>query len=81
MIRRKYGLKEKHIYKALSQTTEKILVNNLRKVTMKNTVVDGILTEDINWHTLIRLISNRQNSSELIKLPVKVFNSVAFKYL
>ena len=30
MIRRKYGLKEKHIYKALSQTTEKILVNNLK---------------------------------------------------
>ena len=28
----------------------------------------------------MRLISNKQNSSELIKLPVKVFNSVAFKY-
>ena len=25
------------------------------------------------------LVSNKQNSSELIKLPVKVFNSVAFK--
>ena len=48
---------------------------------MKNTIVDGILTEDINWNTLIRLISNRQNSNELIKLPVKVCNSVAFKYL
>ena len=48
---------------------------------MKNTIVDGILTEDINRNTLMRLISNKQNSSELIKLPVKVFNSVAFKYL
>ena len=48
---------------------------------MKNTIVDVILIEDINWNTLMRLISNKQNSSELIKLPVKVFNSVAFKYL
>ena len=48
---------------------------------MKNTIVDGILTEDINWNTLMRLVSNRQNSSELIRLPVKVFNSVAFKSL
>ena len=47
---------------------------------MKNTIVDGILIEDMNWNTLMRLISNKQNSSELIKLPVKVFNSVAFKY-
>ena len=45
---------------------------------MKNTIVDGILTEDMNWNTLIRLISNKQNS---IKLPVKVFSSVASKYL
>ena len=48
---------------------------------MKNTIVDGILTEDINRNTLMRLISNKQNSNELTKLPVKVFNSVAFKYL
>ena len=48
---------------------------------MKNTIVDGILTEGINRNTLMRLISNKQNSSELIKIPVKVFNSVAFKYL
>ena len=43
--------------------------------------VNGILTEDINWNTLVRLISNKQNSSDLVNLPVKVFNSVAFKYL
>ena len=48
---------------------------------MKNTIVDVILIEDINWNTLMRLTSNKQNSNELIKLPVKVFNSVAFKYL
>ena len=48
---------------------------------MKNTIVNGILIEDMNWNTLMRLISNKQNSSELIKLPVEVFNSVAFKYL
>ena len=48
---------------------------------MKNTIVDVILIEDINWNTLMRLISNKQNSNELIKLLVKVFNSVAFKYL
>ena len=29
---------------------------------MKNTIVDDILTEDINWNTLMRLISNKQNS-------------------
>ena len=48
---------------------------------MKNTIADGILIEDMNWNTLMRLISTKQNSSELIKLPVKVFNSVAFKCL
>ena len=48
---------------------------------MKNTIVNGILTDNINWNTLTRIISNKQNSSELIKLPVKVFNSVVFKYL
>ena len=46
---------------------------------MKNTLVDGFLIEDMSWNTLMRLISNKQNSSELIKLPVKVFNCVAFK--
>ena len=46
---------------------------------MKNTLVDGFLIEDMSWNTLMRLVSNKQNSSELIKLPVKVFNSVAFK--
>ena len=45
---------------------------------MKNTIFDGILIEDMNWNTLMRLISNKQNS---IKLLVKVFNSVAFTYL
>ena len=53
----------------------------LKKVIMKNTIVYVILIEDMNWNTLMRLISNKQNSNELIKLPVKVFNSVAFKYL
>ena len=42
---------------------------------MKNIIVDGILIEDMNWNTLKRLISNKKT----IKLPVKVFNSVAFK--
>ena len=45
---------------------------------MKNTIVDVILTEEMNWNTLMRLVSNKQNS---ITLPVKVFNSVASKYL
>ena len=45
---------------------------------MKNTIVDGIFTEDINLNTLMRLISNKQNSIELIKLSVKVHNSIAF---
>ena len=48
---------------------------------MKNTIVNGILTEEINWNTLLRLLSNKQNSSELVKLPVEVFNSVIFKCL
>ena len=48
---------------------------------MKNTIVNGILTEEINWNTLLRLLSNKQNSSELTKLPEKVFNSVIFKCL
>ena len=39
---------------------------------MKNTIVDDILIEDMNWNTLMRLISKKQKSSELIKLPVKV---------
>ena len=59
----------------MSQTTEKIVVSNLKSI------VNGILIEDMNWNTLMRLISNKQNLSELIKLPVEVFNSVAFKYL
>ena len=29
----------------------------------------------------MRIISNKQNSSELIKLPLKIINSVTFKYL
>ena len=45
---------------------------------MKNTIADVILTEEMNWNTLMRLVSNKQNS---ITLPVKVFNSVASKYL
>ena len=28
---------------------------------MKNTIVNGILIEDMNWNTLMRLISNKQN--------------------
>ena len=45
---------------------------------MKNTIADGILTQEMNWNTFMRLISNKENS---IKSPVKVFNSVRFKYL
>ena len=45
---------------------------------MKNTIVVGVLTREMNWNTLMRLNSNKQNS---IKLPMKVFNSVAFKHL
>ena len=48
---------------------------------MKNTIVNGILTEDINWDTPMRIISNKQNSSELMKLPLKIINSFVFKYL
>ena len=29
----------------------------------------------------MRIISNKQNSSELIKLPLKIINNVVFKYL
>ena len=43
--------------------------------------MNGVLTEDINWNTLLRIINNRQNSGELIKLPLKIINSVVFKYL
>ena len=48
---------------------------------MENTIVNGVLTEDSNWNTLIRMIRKKRNSSELIKLPLKVINSVVFKYL
>ena len=48
---------------------------------MKNTIVNGILTEDVTWNTLMRIINNKQNSSELTKLAVKIINSVVFKYL
>ena len=48
---------------------------------MKNTTGNGILTEDINWNTLIRIITNKENPSELIKLSLKIINSVVFKYL
>ena len=49
---------------------------------MKNSIVNAILTEDINRNTLMRIISNKQNPSELLtKLPLKIINSVAFKYL
>ena len=47
---------------------------------MKNAIVNSILTEEINWNTLMRAISNRQNSSKLIKLPLKIMNSIVFKY-
>ena len=55
MIRRKYELKQKHVYKLCLQIIEKIVVNNL-KIIMKNTIVDGILIENMNWNTLMRLI-------------------------
>ena len=48
---------------------------------MKNTTGNGILTEDINWNTLIRIITNKENSSQLTKLSLKIINSVVFKYL
>ena len=47
---------------------------------MKNTIANGILTEQINWNTVMRVISDRKNSSELKKLPLKIINSVAFQY-
>ena len=47
MIRRKYELKQKHVYKLCLQIIEKIVVNNL-KIIMKNTIVDGILIENMN---------------------------------
>ena len=48
---------------------------------MENTIVNGILTEGINLNTLMRMIRNKRNSSELIKLPLKIINSVLFEYL
>ena len=42
--------------------------------------MNDTLKEDINWNTLMRIINNKQNSSELIKLPLKINNSVVFKY-
>ena len=48
---------------------------------MENTIVNGILTEGINLNTLMRMITNKRNSSELIKLPLKIINSVLFEYL
>ena len=47
---------------------------------MKNTIANGILTEQINWNTAMTEISDRKNSSELKKLPLKIINSVAFQY-
>ena len=74
MLRRKYELKEKHVYKLC----DKQLVNNL-KSNYEKYHRESILTEDINWN--MRIISNKQNSSELIKLPLKIINSVVFTYL
>ena len=48
---------------------------------MKNTIMNGILTKDISTNTLMRIINNKQNSSELIKLPLKIINRAVFKYL
>ena len=45
-----------------------------------NTILNGILTEDINWNTFMRIISNKQNSGELTKLQLKIICSVVFKY-
>ena len=42
---------------------------------MKNTIMNGILAEDINWNTLMIIISNNEKLSELIKLPLKIINS------
>ena len=43
--------------------------------------MNGILiTEDINRNTVMKIISNKQNSSALIKLPWKIVDSVVFKY-
>ena len=47
MLRRKYELEEKHVYK-LCDKQPKTVLNNLKKVTMENTIMNGILTEDIN---------------------------------
>ena len=48
---------------------------------MKNTIVNGILAEDIKSNNLMRIISNKQDSSEVIKLPLKILNIVLFKCL
>ena len=48
---------------------------------MKNTIVNGILIDDNNSNILMRIISNKENSCELIKLPLKIINSVVFRYL
>ena len=42
----------------------------LKRQLRKISTVNGILiTADVNWNTVMRVISNKQNSSELIKLP------------
>ena len=48
---------------------------------MKNAIVNGILAEDIKSNNLMRIISNKQDSSEVIKLPLKILNIVLFKCL
>ena len=48
---------------------------------MKNTIVNGILIDDNNSNILMRIISNKENSCELIKLLLKIINSVVFRYL
>ena len=64
----------------------KFVINNLKTVvnSLKNNYekyhTEWQLTEDINWNTFIRIISNKQNSGELTKLPLKIICSVVFKY-
>ena len=43
--------------------------------------MNGILTKDISINNLMRIINNKQNSSELIKLPLKIISRAVFKYL
>ena len=73
------NLKE-NIFTNFATNKLETVVNSKKIVILKNIIVNGILAEGINWNTLMRIISKRQNSKNFIKLPLKAINIVVFKY-